>query len=189
MQPLDDAVPGLLSTGDADPDAGMVKGTNVPVAIAKQFIRAYEPDQRWGYNSAWGLDQKGGLAGNEPVDQYGFPTAAAYPGAPVGNVYGGKWANLPSRAAGMYQTQPDTWRDAVLGLRNEGTNITDFSPTSQEHVGGYLLRTDGMSHWLPYNAELKKAWDAYQRTGVMPKLEQPRQQPRTGLLASAEIPP
>lgn len=183
MQPLDDPtapVPGLLSTGDADPDAGMVKGTNVPVAIAKQFIRAYEPDPRWGYTSAWGLDNKGGLTGNEPLDAYGFPQ---YGGAPIGNVYGGRWANDTSSAAGMYQVQPKTWQTAVEGLRNEGVNVNSFSPEHQEYVGGWLLRNRGMDDWLPYNADLKKAWTTYQRTGQMPTLQQPRQQPRAGLLA------
>lgn len=178
MQPTD--VPGLLTGPNdppADPDAGMVKGTNVPVAIAKQFIRAYEPDQRWGYNSAWGLDQKGGLTGNEPLDAYGFPQ---YGGAPIGNVYGGRWSKDTSSAAGMYQVQPKTWQDAVAGLRNEGVNVTNFfNPQDQEHVGGWLLRNNGMSDWLPYNKDLRTAWNAYLKTGVMPTL----QQPKTGLLA------
>lgn len=161
-----------------DPDAGFVKGTQIPVSLAKQFVRAFEPNQQQGYLSAWGMP--GGLTGNEPVDQYGFPTQAAYPGAPIGKAYGGKYGGQVSHAAGMYQLEPGVWQTAVQGLAREGTNISDFSPGAQEQVGSWLLRTQGIWPWARFNNNLSNAWNGYLRTGAVPPLPQPQ-----GLLAAA----
>lgn len=180
-QPQQQPPPGRQPTevGQADPDAARyVHGTNIPIAVAKQFIRGYEPGPM-GYRAAWGV--KGGLPENVATDETGFPTAQAYPGAPIGGAYGGAYAQgTMSHAAGMYQVEPATWKTAVEGLAKEGVTIKDFSPQSQEQVASWLLENQGMQPWagvgpsgVPFNANLKSAWEEYQKTGQMPKLTAP----------------
>lgn len=175
-QPGQQPPPGRQPTevGQADPDATRyVQGTNIPIAVAKQLIRGFEPGAA-GYRAAWGV--KGGLPENVETDQYGFPTAKAYPGAPIGGAYGGAYpAGTMSHAAGMYQVEPKTWQTAVQGLAAEGITIKDFSPQSQEQVASWLLEHQGMSPWagvgpsgVPFNANLKAAWEQYQQTGKLP---------------------
>jgi hypothetical protein len=145
-----------------DPDAGLTLPDGTPVSIAKRLIRLHEPGSQ-GYNAAFGQH---GLPADYKTDAYGFPI---WGGNPVGNMYGGRFAGQNSRAAGMFQFEPGTWKNAVLGLRQEGVNITDFSPKSQETVATYLLQHEGMGPWAPWNHLLSADYNRYKQTGFVPE--------------------
>lgn len=153
-----------------DPDAGqVVKGTNIPVSVAKQLIRAHEPGAA-GYNAAYG-GPGGALPQGVTYDSNGFPQ---YEGGDVGDLYGGKYAGQKSHAAGMFQFEPATWKSYVGQMREAGINITDFSPQSQEQVATWALTHNGVGDWMPYNKKLNAAWLDYQKTGQLPSnLTQP----------------
>lgn len=153
-----------------DPDAGqVVKGTNIPVSVAKQLIRAHEPGAA-GYNAAYG-GPGGALPQGVTYDANGFPQ---YEGGDVGDLYGGQYKGQKSHAAGMFQFEPATWKNYVGQMREAGINITDFSPQSQEQVATWALTHNGVGDWMPYNKKLNADWLSYQKTGQLPSnLTQP----------------
>jgi len=53
-------------------------------------------------------------------------------------------------------------------LAKQGININNFSPENQEKVATYLLQTEGMGPWAPYNARLASAYNAYRGSGTEP---------------------
>jgi hypothetical protein len=140
-----------------------------PVSVAKRFLRQYEADPA-GYSSAWGY--KGGLPSGLPVDEHGFPV---FEGKPIGSqYYGGRYAGQVSHAAGMYQWQPSTWRDAVTAMAKDGIEIKDFSPESQEKVATYMLERQGLgTAWLPFNSKLTAAYNQYKQSGQEPRFTGP----------------
>lgn len=153
-----------------DPDQGqVVKGTNIPVSVAKQLIRAHEPGAA-GYNAAYG-GPGGALPQGVTYDANGFPQ---YEGGDVGDLYGGQYKGQKSHAAGMFQFEPATWKNYVGQMREAGINITDFSPQSQEQVATWALTHNGVGDWMPYNKKLNADWLSYQKTGQLPSnLTQP----------------
>jgi hypothetical protein len=107
-----------------------------------------------------------------PVDEHGFPV---FEGKPIGSqFYGGRYTGQVSHAAGMYQWQPATWRDAVAAMAKDGIQIKDFSPQSQEQVATYMLEHEGLNKaWLPFNDRLAAAYNQYKQSGQEPRFVGP----------------
>lgn len=156
---------GMPGPPGSDPDAGKMvhwQGMDIPMADAKRMIRMTEPGPQ-GYNAAFG--SKTGLPSGYQLDQNNFPI---WSGNPVGSMYGGAFEGKLSHAAGMYQFERDTWASAVGALKQQGININDFSPGSQETVASHLLEQSGFGPWAPWNSNLRAMLAQYKQTGQVP---------------------
>ena len=150
----------------SDPDAGKFvdwQGMHIPMADAKRMIRMTEPGSQ-GYNAAFG--SRTGLPSGYQTDANGFPV---WSGNPVGSMYGGAFEGKLSHAAGAYQFEPDTWASAVGALKEQGINVNDFSPGSQETVASHLLEQSGFGPWAPWNSNLRAMLAQYKQTGQVPQ--------------------